>query len=662
MQVLRGNALRLPHDTNVICALAAAEAAAGNSQDALALARHALVLAPKSTTTLLCMAHVQATCGAPALAVLAMHLVVPPSDQKVLFKRIFPFGPPQFARITTPTCMPWTADHEVMAVIEEEACLPRASNAIADWQPFVQQLCGIQDGEPKQGVHSDKSFQIKYLISVILMMLMDEPLASLMVMVFSVGADRKELLAPELFSDLAILKTSLVYLLPHITAAKYSIACSCVRAMGVENFAMTLQALARNATDNGALARGRRRASKRGSISGRSRAPSVTLDPVPEQVPGVDASQELSVDLTQGSLDAPTQHAANASATSSGTPMSGVAPGNCDVREPFPGHVQPGEVSDGCATSVPDEYTAELHADLSHVPSDLTAKDHVKRHQGNTDGHPVGEGTEVCSHVGIAALSLAGTESRYCSSRSTSEINAMLSVCTVNEVSRQRGNVCAPASAICEGVKRSGSSNQHLLRADESSIVLNGDSGDSVHGEDLPQAITHMCWEDPSKPPVIQSLRKDAPRFPSAGPAPVAHPVTHKGAHLEGVEGSESPVGVLREALQKYEAGSADVTVEGLARLQLRAQEYVTRAGPTPGGRMKRRRRLHTALATQGCKAADNGRGPAGPPLKGADSGPVAASIVDEARLSATAHQLQKESPLKKSLRQCEAQRIMVCL
>lgn len=159
MQVLRGNALRLPHDTNVICALAAAEAAAGNSQDALALARHALMLAPKSTTTLLCMARVQATCGAPALAVLAMHLIVPPSDQQVLFKRIFPFGLPPFARITTPACMPWTADHEVMAVVEEEACLPRTSHAIADWQSFVQQLCGIQDGEPVEGVHSPNSCQ-----------------------------------------------------------------------------------------------------------------------------------------------------------------------------------------------------------------------------------------------------------------------------------------------------------------------------------------------------------------------------------------------------------------------------------------------------------------------------------------------------------------------
>lgn len=475
------------------------------------------------------------------------------------------------------------------------------------------------------------------------------------------GADRKELLAPDLFSDLSILKTSLVYLLPHITAAKYSIACSCVRAMGVENFAMTLQALARNATNTGALGRGRRRASKRGSLSGRSQPPSVTLDPVPEQVPGVDASQELSADLTQGSMDAPMQHAANASATSSSTPMSGVATGNGDMHTPFPGHVQPGEVSHGYATSVTDDATAELHADLSHVPKDLTAKDHGKRHQGSPDGHPVGEGTEICSHIGIAALSLACRDTRYCSNRAASETPAMLPILTAHGASQQRGSLCAPANAMCEGVKRSGSSNQHLLRADESSIVLKGDSAVSVNGEDSQAAITHMSWEDPSKPPVAHSLRKDAPRFASAGTAPVAHPVTNQGAHSEGVDGSESPVGVLREALQKYEAGSADVTVEGLARLQLRAQEYVTRAGPTTGGRIKRRRRLQTALATQGCKAADNGRGTAGPPVKGADSGPVAASIVDQERLSATAHQLQQESSLKKSLRQCEAQRIMVC-
>lgn len=155
VQVLRSNALRLPHDTNVICALAAAEAAGGRGQDALALARHALLLAPKSTTALLCMSRVQASCGAPALAVLAMHLVVPPSDRQVLFKRIFPCGLPPFARITTPSCMPWSADNEIQAVLEEEACMPCTAHAVADWQPFVQQLCGIQDGGSCEGVHTN---------------------------------------------------------------------------------------------------------------------------------------------------------------------------------------------------------------------------------------------------------------------------------------------------------------------------------------------------------------------------------------------------------------------------------------------------------------------------------------------------------------------------
>lgn len=153
MQVLRSNALRLSHDVNVTCALAIAEATAGHSQDALALARHALLLSPKSTTALLCMARIQATCGAPALAALAMHLVVPPSDHQILFKRIFPFGMPPFSRVTAPTCMPWSADHEYMTVLEEEARMPHNTRATGNWEPFVQQICGIHDGKNSAGMH-----------------------------------------------------------------------------------------------------------------------------------------------------------------------------------------------------------------------------------------------------------------------------------------------------------------------------------------------------------------------------------------------------------------------------------------------------------------------------------------------------------------------------
>lgn len=143
----------MPQDMNVICALAAAEASAGQSHEALALARHALLLAPKSTTALLCMAHVQAACGAPALAILAMHLVVPPSDQSVLFKRIFPVGLPPFTRITVPMSMPWSTENAAMSILQEEMAMPRSVRAIADWQPFVQQLCGIQDGDASEGVN-----------------------------------------------------------------------------------------------------------------------------------------------------------------------------------------------------------------------------------------------------------------------------------------------------------------------------------------------------------------------------------------------------------------------------------------------------------------------------------------------------------------------------
>lgn len=423
--------------------------------------------------------------------------------------------------------------------------------------------------------------------------------------------------------------------------------------MGVENFALTLQALARNAADNGALARGRRRASKRGSVSGRSQPSSVILDPVPEQDSSVDASQEVSADLTPGSTDGP-MHTADASGTLTGTPMSGIPNRSSDIHAAIPGHVKPGEDSNGHAsTTAPDEAARRPPADLSHVPTDLTPKEHGKRHQGSSDGHPVGEGLDCVRNCVVAALQ---------PSKSTAEadMNDDMPACSSHAGITQTHSLFFPACAICEGVKRSGSSHMHLLRGGDSGIVLKGDGTGSVHEDEAPDSVSHLSWDDPSQPPEAHSLLKDAPRFAGASAAATTHSAKNHSGHAEGLNGADSPVGVLREALQKYEDGSVDVTVEGLARLQLRAQEYATRAGPTPNGRMKRRRKLQTMLATHGCKSADIGKGPATAPGKGADTDPVAASIVDDAHVSATALQLHQESSLKKSLRQCEAQRIMV--
>lgn len=465
-------------------------------------------------------------------------------------------------------------------------------------------------------------------------------------------------LAPELFVDFGSLKTSVVYLLPHISAAKYTAACACIRAMGVENFALTLQALARNATDNGALARGRRRASKRASLSQPS---SITLDPVPEQVPSVDASQDLSADLTPASMDEPMHRAVEASGMSSGTPTSGVAAGSSDLQEPFPGHVQPGEISDGCDDkSVSAETVAGARpADLSNVPTDLVPKDQGKRHQGTLDGHPVGEASET-SAVWILSDDSSPKEIALAPDWSP----AGYGICT--SLSHCRTHLCqhcgaSPAIGVGEGVKPSGSSNQRLLQRNDSSIVLKGESSGSIDNDGAKEVVTCLAWDDPSQPPAAQSLRKDAPRFATANTPGGAPSVVSRQSDNLVVNGSESPVGVLREALQKYEDGSEDVTVEGLARLQLRAQEYATRASPVPGSRMKRRRRLAAAVGRPVGKACDANKGSSTAPGRGAETGPVAASIVDDTRLSSTAHQLRQESSLKKSLRQCEAQRIVVC-
>lgn len=145
LQVLRSNALRMPQDANIVCALAAAEASVGLQQDALQLARHALLLAPKSTTALLCMARMQALCGAPALSVLAMHLVVPPSDPSVLIRRIFPCGLPPHDRVTAPVCKPWPLEEQEVAILEEEMNFPKKFDQATNWLRVVKQMCGIAD-------------------------------------------------------------------------------------------------------------------------------------------------------------------------------------------------------------------------------------------------------------------------------------------------------------------------------------------------------------------------------------------------------------------------------------------------------------------------------------------------------------------------------------
>lgn len=191
------------------------------------------------------------------------------------------------------------------------------------------------------------------------------------------------------------------------------------------------------------------------------------------------------------------------------------------------------------------------------------------------------------------------------------------------------------------------------MRAEQSNIIPKDEHGVIEHMNEIP---SRSPFEDP---PTASSLQKDAPQFTSQ--SPTACHVKNSSAG-QCMSGSDSPVGVLREALQKYEDGYTDVTVEGLARLQLHAQEYATRAGPAPGGRLKRRRRLQTMLASQVCKAADVRKGPELCSRKDTETAPVAGTIVDNARLSSTAHHLLHESSLKKSTRQSEAQRILVCL
>eukprot|EP00892_Ulva_mutabilis_P008405 jgi/Ulvmu1/5937/UM026_0059.1 len=425
--------------------------------------------------------------------------------------------------------------------------------------------------------------------------------------------------------------------------------------MGVENFALTLQALARNATDNTALARGRRRAGKRGSISQPS---SITLEPVPEQAASVDVSQELSADLTQTSIDAPMHRIAEAPGNPTSPPMSATADISSGLQAPFPGHVQPGEASDGCDdSSAPvEKMTGAQPADLTYVPSELITTDRGKRHQHNTDGHPVAESKET-AHVEMAT-SPPPVECGFANGlgRKVQGTSTFGGQCWADCVCRRPAiNL---ANGVCEGVKRSDSSNQHLLRRNDSSIVLHGESSGSLNGDDSKDVVTCLAWDDPSLPPQAHSLRKDAPRFATGS---TNHAVACAASHTEAANGSESPVGVLREALQKYENGSTDITVEGLARLQLCAQEYATRAVPSPGARLKRRRRLPAAVARQVDKGCDANQSTVGGHGGGENTGPVASLIVDEARLSTTAHQLQQESSLKKSIRQGEAQKIMAC-
>lgn len=177
-----------------------------------------------------------------------------------------------------------------------------------------------------------------------------------------------------------------------------------MRAMGVENFLLALQALARNAAENGAIVRGRRRSRcMRGSQSGRLQPASSALDTVPEQLQDASASQDLSAGLRSVITPASNHHPSEVDGPSTSARISdGGSAERSDLHTSFSGYVHPGEVSDGCETSSISDLAAKPPpaADLSHIVTQFDTSARTNVNHLASDAHAVGEGVE-CYQFGV---------------------------------------------------------------------------------------------------------------------------------------------------------------------------------------------------------------------------------------------------------------------
>lgn len=126
--MLRKNALLMPKQADVVLQLSLLESSFSKHHDeAIALARHALTLAPFSTTAATTLARVAAAAGSSHVTLLALAALRPSSaasDSK-LMKAVFPAGLPDYEAVTQPREPPFDIDTAQTSVLAPEmAALP----------------------------------------------------------------------------------------------------------------------------------------------------------------------------------------------------------------------------------------------------------------------------------------------------------------------------------------------------------------------------------------------------------------------------------------------------------------------------------------------------------------------------------------------------------
>ena len=126
--MLRKNALLMPKQADVVLQLSLLESSFSKHHDeAIALARHALTLAPFSTTAATTLARVAAAAGNSHVTLLALAALRPSSaasDTK-LVKAVFPAGLPDYEAVTQPREPPFDIDTAQTSVLAPElAALP----------------------------------------------------------------------------------------------------------------------------------------------------------------------------------------------------------------------------------------------------------------------------------------------------------------------------------------------------------------------------------------------------------------------------------------------------------------------------------------------------------------------------------------------------------
>lgn len=534
-------------------------------------------------------------------------------------------------------------------------------------------------------------------------------------------ADELPFIPPDVHTDTAILRTSIVRLLPFIQGTQYLVITMCMKEVGMHNFMRILQALSRNATEKAAKEATsadpvkappppvsdkptQKRRNKRATAAfkpllARQRSShEIARDPswAPSQAVSLDGSS--AENAATGPSAAPTDATGSHSISSLPAGLYDASTAGTDAEVPAP--VEPSEPAEAVAM----EPVAAVTPDTVDTPVEAAAGS-ARTTSGSVAGVAAAHSPTESSAAEVAgdAEDDVAPPPEVPSQPPAPAVVADLSRVPADLVpgdSRARQQPDPEGHPIAEGCSLEGSnigdrggpsresslslsclladSQQEVDTSDDSELGLNGccegtlsctqgtcmRSGRAAMGEPLGEGVNPLYKE-----PLLSDERDRAESPPPLGELGRAMAVGEAPEHLSAVSGTSpdastahgKPLQALQDALQRMESGSPGVTAERLGRLQLRAQEHAARVVTSNSLRSRQFKKLQLGGARQrrdGPAATSEGQKDSGGASE--DIGPVALKIVDPAKLQLTSEQLLEDAKQRTSVRHTEAMQVLV--